>query len=29
MDDGTEIEGGREDKAIILPGHDALMVGDE
>ena len=29
MDDGTEIEGGPGDTAIIPPGHDAWVVGDE
>jgi hypothetical protein len=29
MDDGTEIEGGPGDTAVILPGHDAWVVGDE
>jgi uncharacterized protein DUF861 len=29
MDDGTEIEGGPGDTAVIPPGHDAWVVGDE
>lgn len=29
MDDGSEIEGGPGDTAIIPPGHDAWVVGDE
>jgi len=29
MDDGTEIEGGAGDTAVIPPGHDAWVVGDE
>jgi hypothetical protein len=29
MDDGTEIEGGPGDTAVIPPGHDSWVVGDE
>jgi len=29
MDDGTELEGGPGDTAIIPPGHNAWVVGDE
>ena len=29
MDDGTEIEGGPGDTAVIPPGHDAWVVGNE
>ena len=29
MDDGTEFEGGPGDTAVIPPGHDAWVVGDE
>lgn len=29
MDDGTEVEGGPGDTAIIPPGHNAWVVGDE
>ena len=29
MDDGTEIEGGPGDTAVIPPGHDAWVVGEE
>lgn len=29
MNDGTEVEGGPGDTAIILPGHNAWVVGDE
>jgi hypothetical protein len=29
MDDGTEVEGGPGDAAIIPPGHNAWVVGDE
>ena len=29
MDDGSEIEGGPGDAAIIPPGHNAWVVGDE
>ena len=29
MDDGTEVEGGPRDTAIISPGHDVWVVGDE
>jgi hypothetical protein len=29
MEDGTEIEGGPGDSAIIPPGHDAWVIGDE
>lgn len=29
MDDGTEIEGGPGDTAIIPPGHNSWVVGDE
>jgi hypothetical protein len=29
MDDGTEVEGGPGDTAVIPPGHDAWVVGDE
>lgn len=29
MDDGTEFERGPGDTAVIPPGHDALVVGDE
>ncbi|MGC1933247.1 MAG: hypothetical protein WA667_30100 [Candidatus Nitrosopolaris sp.] len=29
MDDGTEVEGGPGDTAIISPEHNAWIVGDE
>jgi hypothetical protein len=29
MDDGTELEGGHGDTAIISPGHNAWVVGDD
>ena len=29
MDDGTEIEGGPGDTAVIPPGHDAWVVGEK
>lgn len=29
MDDGTEVEGGPGDTAVIPPGHNAWVVGDE
>ena len=29
MDDGTELEGGPGDTAVIPPGHNAWVVGDE
>ena len=29
MNDGTEIEGGPGDTAVISPGHDSWVVGDE
>jgi quercetin dioxygenase-like cupin family protein len=29
MDDGTEAEGGPGDVAIIPPGHNSWVVGDE
>ena len=29
MDDGTETEGGPGDVAIIPPGHNSWVVGDE
>jgi hypothetical protein len=29
MDDGTEFEGGSGDTAVIPPGHNAWVVGDE
>jgi quercetin dioxygenase-like cupin family protein len=29
MDDGTEAEGGSGDVAVIPPGHNAWVVGDE
>jgi uncharacterized cupin superfamily protein len=29
MDDGTEVEGGPGDTAVIPPGHDASVVGNE
>jgi hypothetical protein len=29
MDDGTEVEGGPGDTAIIPTGHNAWIVGDE
>jgi len=29
MDDGSEVEGGPGDAAIIPPGHNAWVVGDE
>jgi quercetin dioxygenase-like cupin family protein len=29
MDDGTEAEGGSGDGAVIPPGHNAWVVGDE
>jgi hypothetical protein len=29
MDDGSEVEGGPCDAAIIPPGHNAWVVGDE
>jgi hypothetical protein len=29
MDDGTEIEGGPGDTAVIPPGHNSWVVGDE
>jgi len=29
MDDGTEMEFGAGDVAIMQPGHDAWVVGDE
>jgi hypothetical protein len=29
MNDGTEIEGGPGDTAVIPPGHDSWVVGDE
>jgi hypothetical protein len=29
MDDGTKVEGGPGDTAVIPPGHNALVVGDE
>lgn len=29
MDDGSELEIGPEDAAVIPPGHDAWIVGDE
>jgi hypothetical protein len=29
MDDGTEVEGGPGDTAIIPPGHNAWVIGDE
>ncbi|MGB0026127.1 MAG: hypothetical protein WBP64_04755 [Nitrososphaeraceae archaeon] len=29
MDDGTEVEAGPGDTAVIPPGHNAWVVGDE
>ena len=29
MDDGTEVQGGPGDIAVIPPGHSAWVVGDE
>jgi hypothetical protein len=29
MNDGTEVEGGPGDTAVIPPGHDSWVVGDE
>ncbi|TVP40442.1 hypothetical protein [Candidatus Nitrosocosmicus arcticus] len=29
IDNGPEIEGGSEDSAVIPPGHDAWVVGNE
>lgn len=29
MDDGTEVEGGPGDTAVIPPGHNSWVVGDE
>ncbi len=29
MDDGTEVEGGPGDTAVIPPGHNAWVVGNE
>jgi quercetin dioxygenase-like cupin family protein len=29
MDDGTEAEGGPGDVAVIPPGHNAWVIGDE